>query len=313
MNNDENLYFQTYENLYSEIDSKDALLLLALSNWFITICNFDPRTGLPKPISLGELLQNIRDVEDKDEKKDRFSRIIEHSKKALHAIIKKPRDKILREHAMMPIYAAREFDSTSVQWLSRKTGRNLREKLAGKPYIKAVKRRESLDTAENRLFKAFMLRVEQLLFIRHTLDNAPDSELLQSIQHWIRSDEVREIGRWTNLSPNNALLKDKNYRKIWDAWGWLRNIDEKTKADHKRLKQDFFTALFWSIVSSLDELKTIRFLQQPCYFDYDIFCINSLINLQGKYPIHYPQILLQFNLISLGSSIDPFSKVADTL
>ena len=30
-------------------------------------------------------------------------------------------------------------------------------------------------------------------------------------------------------------------------------------------------------------------------------------------PIHYPQILLQFNLISLGSSIDPFSKVADTL
>ncbi|TSA39069.1 MAG: DUF2357 domain-containing protein [Methylococcaceae bacterium] len=283
MNNDENLYFQTYENLYSEIDSKDALLLLALRNWFIAICNFDPRTGQPMPMSLGELLQKIRSVKDTDEKNDRFSRIIEHSNDALHAILKKPRDKILREHAMMPIYAAREFDSTSVQWLSRKTGRNLREKLAGKPYIKAVKRRESLDTAENRLFKAFMLRVEQLIFVRHTLDHAPDGELLQSIQRWIKNDEVREIGRWANLSPNNALLKDKNYRKIWDAWGWLRNIDEKTKADHKRLKQDFFTALFWSIVSSLDELKSIRFLQQPCYFDYDLFCINSFINLQGRY------------------------------
>jgi hypothetical protein len=283
MNNDENLYFQTYENLYSEIDSKDALLLLALRHWFITICDFDPRTGLPMPISLGDLLQKIRSVEDTDEIKDRFNRIIEHSDDALHSILKKPRDKILREHAMMPIYAAREVDSTSVQWLSRKSGRNLREKLASKPYIKAVKRRESLDTSENRLFKAFMLRVEQLLFVRHTLDHAPDGELLQSIQRWLRNDEVREIGAWTNLSPNNALLNDKNYRKIWDAWGWLRNIDAKTNADHKRLKQDFFTALFWSIVSSLDELKTIRFLQQPCYFDYDIFCIDSFINLQGKY------------------------------
>lgn len=31
--------------------------------------------------------------------------------------------------------------------------------------------------------------------------------------------------RWANLPPNNTLLSDQNYRKIWNAWNELRDLD----------------------------------------------------------------------------------------
>ncbi len=290
--------FRSTEDVYSAVKGdipgkSDAELLLGLRAWFIRVCDFDPMTGQSLPQDLCEVLRKVRhSVSDQSSNppKDRLSRVLDHSKDALFSIIANPREKVLREHAILPIFAAREFDSACVQWLSRQPGRNLREKLVGKPYIKAINRRMCFDTSENRLFKAFITKLEQLLlakelaFVDHP--EASEDESLALLQRWLRDDASCEIGSWTNLPPNNTLLQNKNYRKIWDSWLCLQSLDQNIKIDHGRLKEDFLTALFWSAVASFEESGKLRLVQQPCLFDYDHFNIDVLFGLGGKYYPH---------------------------
>ena len=66
----------------------------------------------------------------------------------------------------MPIHAVRELDANSFIKLSNRPGRTIREKLAGKPHMQAVRRFQSVDLPENRLLKAFVRHLVELLEFR---------------------------------------------------------------------------------------------------------------------------------------------------
>ena len=260
-----------------------------MRNWLNGVCEFDPRSGQPSPLGNSTLTKKIVkqwSVNNDEPLKDRLSRIIEHSKESVKSITNRPRQKVLREHRILPVYAVREVDSSSMHWLSRKSGRNIREKLAGKPYLKAVHRHLSVDTTENRLFKDFSLKLERYLIERvDALEIGYDQseyELLGLINKWLKSDDAAEIYLWSNPPPNNTLLQDRSYRKIWDAWLWLQRLDEDLQNDQKRLLADWQTALFWTIYSKLKHLEQIRFVEHPIFFQYDNFQIESALAFTKK-------------------------------
>ena len=291
-------FFQSVEDVYLATKEDDPLktdaeLLLGLREWLVSCGDFDPMTGQSLPQGLCSLLVKIRESINSTPPafpRDRVGRILDHTKEALLSTISNPREEVLREHAMLPVFAAREFDSASVQWLSRQPGRSVREKLVGKPYLKAIRRRMSADTPENRLFKALVVRLEKLLLARDAAFNGSgdsgEEEFLLQMQRWLRGDESSEIGQWTNLPPNNTLLQNKNYRKVWDSWLCLLSLDENIAADHKRLKSDFLTVLFWSLLATFEESSRFRIVQQPCLLDYDNFLIQESFNLEGRF---YPE------------------------
>lgn len=294
MDTAEGRLFSSLEEVYQSVQAADdrqhqARTLLGLRDWYVRICEFDPLTGLPLPVGFSRLAGNISAVaESADETlpNDRVARILDHCEEALGAIMERPRDTISRGHAMMPVHRASELDSSCVQWLSRLPGRTIREKLAGRSSLMAVDRRMTIDTAENRLLKAFLLRLEQLLKARLDAFSGPcrasEPALLSSVQYWLRDDEPgAEIGDWSNLPPNNTLLQDRNYRKIWDGWLGLLNLDQNTREDHARLSADVLKALFWNILACLDTFPKIRFVEHPCFFDYDHFEITQGMPIQG--------------------------------
>ena len=162
-----------YEALLEDGTSKNqASLMISLRSWVTEVSEFDPVSGHALHTGIIDFLeviaQNINSDSDDKEIKDRVYRIVNHVAEAIRAITENMRTKIMRDHALMPIYAAREIDSKSIQWLSRKPGRTLREKLSGKPYIRAVRRRSCMDSSENRLLKALVLRLEQIFIRRKT-------------------------------------------------------------------------------------------------------------------------------------------------
>lgn len=280
--------------LYSSLHTHDdnytrALLLLLLRSWLTSSCEFDPFTGESLPTSVTELISKLgksnRSLTAEGEIKDRVFKIVIHTNEAIKAIVDQTRKLIIREHNLVPIYAAREVDMNSLQWLSRKPGRTLREKLSGKPYVKAVQRKSSVDSSENRLFKACMELLEQTLLIRQSsVQPLPEDvceDQLILIQRWLRSDEASEIGFWTNLPPNNALLQDKRYRKIWDAWLWLQDIDRKISCDNQRLAQDYLHVIFWNVLSLLHQSGRFRLLQQPVIVNWDEFSILPAMKVEG--------------------------------
>lgn len=271
-----------------EIKAK-ARLMLMLRNWLTEVSSFDPVSGHALHTGIVDFLstvaKSVPDESPESEVKDRIYRIVSHSKESVLAIMEHTRDKILREHAMLPIHAAREVDSNSVQWLSRQPGRTLREKLSGKPYMKAVRRRSSVDTAENRLLKAFLFRLEQILIERQNVFSAAAEEtceeLLVSIQRWFRTEDAAEIGAWGNLPPNNTLLQDKRYRKVWDGWLWLQAIDEQITGDSQRVHRDLLSVIYWNTLSLLNVSGRFRTVQQPVGLDYDNFSIVPELPVRG--------------------------------
>ena len=282
------------ESIYKALNGRDeikakALLMLMLRNWLTEVSSFDPVSGHALHTGIVDFLdalaKSLQDPSLEGEIKDRIYRIVSHTKDAVLAIMEHTRDKILREHAMLPIHAAREIDSNSVQWLSRQPGRTLREKLSGKPYMKAVKRRSSFDTAENRLLRAFLLRLEQIVIERQNalLATAEETceELLVSIQRWLRTEDAAEIGEWENLPPNNTLLQDKRYRKVWDGWIWIQDIDEQITRDSKRIHRDILSVIYWNTLSLLNASGRFRIVQQPISLDYDNFSIAPELPVRG--------------------------------
>ncbi|UPU37508.1 DUF2357 domain-containing protein [Geomonas paludis] len=289
-------HFESVESLYKALREPEAartraLLLLTVRGWLTDISDFDPVTAHSLPTGMVDFLDAVAQVGPGNScdggVKDRIFRIASHTGNAIKAILEHTREKILSEHAMLPIHAAREVDSNSVKWLSRQPGRTIREKLAGKPYIKAVRRRSSLDTSENRLLKAFLFRLEQVLVARQSaLPAASDTtceDLLVVMQGWLRSEDAAEIGPWGNLPPNNPLLQDKRYRKVWDAWIWLQGIDEHIAGDSDRIRNDLLSVLFWRTLSLLNRTGRLRIIQQPVEFDYDSFRIDASEPINGYF------------------------------
>lgn len=181
----------------------------------------------------------------------------------------------------MNIYQAREIDSAGIMEISRRPGRTVKEKVAMKPTILAVKREQGADTLENRLLKKYLIRLVNVLDERQKcfdeLENEDStlSRLYSVIRRWLKSEEAERIGKWQNLPPNNILLHDKNYRKIWRGWQFLLDLDEMVLNDWNNIDRLLSVYIFWKTLSILQG-KGSKILQSPLKFDYNKFEICNI-------------------------------------
>ncbi|MBN0509430.1 DNA-binding protein, partial [Pseudomonas aeruginosa] len=117
--------------------------------------------ALPK--SLSGFLAKVAQPEASEITRDRLWRITEHCRASVERLFHSLNESPRREHALLPVHAVRELDANSFIKLSNRPGRTIREKLAGNPYIQAVRRFQSVDLPENRLLKAFAIRLAEML------------------------------------------------------------------------------------------------------------------------------------------------------
>lgn len=294
---DEQAYIR---NIFGVVCSPgEASSLLDFREWFEGIAEFDRVSGEPLDSNMDQLCENIKrsafdinnigniDIGTKKERRslrDRLYRVCDYTGDSLRAITGRLRVSIRREHTVLPIYAARELDSASLLWLSRRPGRNVREKLAGKHAILAVKRHQSIDTLENRLLKTFIKRLTEKLEKRAEYF-APEDEhctaMLVFLRRWLGSEDAKEIGAWRNEPPNNTLLHDKHYHKIWRAWKTFQTIDEKTREDIDGLAEARLTVIFWTLLTELKSCDECRIIQQPVKIDYDGMRLTPALTTSG--------------------------------
>lgn len=257
---------QVYRN-YSQ--GGDAARLLKQTHWYSCLAEFDPRTGDALPQPLSQVFRKLSQPAPPQPIRDRLWRITEHCRLSLIKLFRSLNESPRREQAMLPLRAVRELDSSSFMALSRRSGRTIREKLAGKPYLQAVRRIQSVDLPENQLLKAFSLRLEELLELRVQLLGEEPDALLCLIRSWLRTDEAKSIRRWENLPPNNTLLSHRDYRAVYDAWGWLQHLDEAVTEDMAHLRQRQQVVQQWTDYWKQND--RYIFAEQPIIFDYEHF------------------------------------------
>lgn len=214
------------------------------------------------------------------EGKDALSSIISDTQSAAAYISKNLRTKLVRENSLLPVYQVKEINSAGMNWISRRPGRNVREKLSGSSTILGVHKRMSVDTGENRLFVSFLRRVSELCEIKSSsmpsgLCCDEETDFVEQFTPFLRSDEVAEIARWENLPPNNTLLSDRYYRCIWNGWTRLRSLDELVARDCENIDRILTTIVFWKIFS--DASGIYSFPQTPVKYDYDSFTVKPAV------------------------------------
>ena len=277
----------TLEELYKiyPLDTKEgekARIVLFQTHWFSSIAEFDPRTAQALPQNLSHVLQ--KKIDDSESVlKDRLWRITEHVRWSIKKLFKELNESPRREHAFLPLRDVREMDTSSFMALSRRPGRNIREKLAGKPYLQAVRHFQSVDLPENRLLKTFVERLVELLELRAKSLGEPPDELIVLIRSWLTSDEAKFIRRWDNLPPNNTLLSHRHYRAIYDAWRWLQFIDEAITNDLQSIDSRAKTMEKWQKYSHMYADAHQLFAEIPVLFNYEKFEISPLVD---PIPIH---------------------------
>lgn len=283
--------FQTVEEFYRAGKNMAAgglsvRSLFALRHWFHAAVTFDNLTGEAQPESLGTLCERLQSPEQWPSAqtccKDRLHRIVSHVRQPIAELFRGLGERQLRERVMLPLQNVREVDSICLMAVSRRPGRTVREKLAGNPRLLAVLRRASTDTAENRLLKAFCLRLEELLAAHGDCfgdcETTENIEMRNAIGGWLLSPETDEIGRWENPPPNNVLLQHRNYRRILTAWRWLQSLDSDMRRDFEDRHRLWVTVLFWAIVVRLYKSPSAHLPEQPCFINYEDFDIRPCLS-----------------------------------
>lgn len=259
-----------------------ARQLLLQTDWFARMSEFDPRSGESLTQALTPFLRKVEaDLRSEERWKiqDRLSRLTDHSRLALMRVIKSLNENPSREHAEMAIRDVRELDAACFRKLSNRPGRTIREKLAARPYLQAVRRFQSIDLPENRLVKAFAWRLVELLRERAEclggwLGECPD-DLIELLDRWLRSDEAHAISKWENPPPNNMLLSHRDYRRIYDSWRWLQSLDDDVARDLNRFEERQSCIDFWKYAAELRFVRDVALEEVPVGFDYDAFAIVS--------------------------------------
>lgn len=257
----------------SEVGAQ-ARLLLDQQHWYASIAEFDPKTGDALPLAFDEVVHRLVARTETAFIRDRLWRIVDHCRLSLEHIFGSLSENPRREQAYLPIRDVKELNATSFIALSRRPGRNVREKLAGKPYMQAVRRYQSVDLPQNRLVKEFVTQLAELLELRRKYLGHED-DLRGDIHRWLRSDEAQAIGRWDNLPPNNTLLSHRDYRRVWDAWRWLQALDDNLARDASELEARAATVEKWEDFGRSYAAGATLFGDMPVLFDYDNFAIET--------------------------------------
>lgn len=274
---------QNFSSYCSALNSQDesgryANLIRYTRNWLIDIQSLDEGKDEVKLgyVSNYEIFLGLSSEVQDEIEKDELTRIVGIADSACRHIGENFRSKILRENILMPSYRARELGSAGLSWLSRRSGRSIREKLAyTNNKLLAVKRRLSLDTGENRLFMAFVQRMVELIELKESNATAQEKRFCDWGRKLVRDESLSDIGRWENTAPNNTLLSDKNYRAVWRAWQALEKIDDMIAQDVDNLSAHICTVFYWKLLSSL--MPYCRFCVQPITYKYEIFDISPLL------------------------------------
>lgn len=278
------------DNIYSLIRKGDKISstlidCLFIQNWFNSIFDFDPITNKPLPSTNDYLFSRINNIETSNSTfwwNDRVENIVRFTERAVFNLFDMLHSKILSEHIITHSNRVRETDSTSIRWLSKKPGRTVRQKIADSGKLMGVFHLASIDTTENRLLKAFLIRMDNILYekellakdLMFSIPEDTDNFIIQ-IHRWLKSEDASYIGVWNNSSPNNTLLNDKNYRKIWNAWCSLQQINDFLEEDISNIEHLKCTYFFWNRIAELSVQQNYSLLQAPVFRSENSLEINS--------------------------------------
>lgn len=186
---------------------------------------------------------------------------------AIRNVCERPRRMLVRQREPVPVGRVQELDSICLRDLIRRPGRTVLEKAGARQEILAITRRETVDTAENRVMREFIRlcqhrarayerengRAREHPRVRTVVDLRSNCERLEV---W---SPLSTVGRLVGVPrPNYVLQKDRRYHPLWVQYDKLRREEEAVDniwSWGRRLWAEFVRGVVISFLLS-DEART---------------------------------------------------------
>ena len=199
---------------------------------------------------------------------------------AIRNVCERPRRMLVRQRELLAVGRVQELDSVCLRHLIQRPGRTVVEKAGGRQEILAVTRRETVDTAENRVIREFIRlcqhrarayerengRARGHQRVRAVVDLRSNCERLEAFS------PLSAVGRLVGIPrPNYVLQKDRRYHPLWIEYDKLRREEEALDniwSWGRRLWAEFVRGIIVSFLVS-DEAQSACVWRQdghvPCY------------------------------------------------
>lgn len=174
----------------------------------------------------------------------RLATVVRHARtlrRLLVDLAEHPRRVLRREHRMLPLDRAQEWDRRALLWYARRPGRTLAEKAGPGQTVLALARIENRDTLENRVLRALLeLSAKAARAWCEAHPRLAGSERFVEVDRYGRltkrlAHSLADVGvhlPGPSPQPNYPLLFDARYRRVWNAYREL--LRERWRRDELR-------------------------------------------------------------------------------
>ena len=202
---------------------------------------------------------------------DTIQQMIEYSKEAIKNIIKNPRDKIIKEDKMVAVHRTSNIGHKTMNWIAKQPGKDVKEKLAGRNKILSQHKSFSYNTKENQVVKTFLKEMDKFIYNRIEygvgneaydigINDGERYDALEDFQELIYKAKKSKIAEATQEyvnQPNNILINDKNYSKVWRAYKTLLEFKNNVELKWDYAIERFNSALFIALCAKLLSFKGV--------------------------------------------------------
>ena len=162
----------------------------------------------------------------------------------LEEIIAEPNQRLYRTRRLLPLHKVRQQDTRCLQWLARQPGRSIPEKVSARNRLLAVTRNIGPTRLEHSFALTLCARLEprvsrylQALGSPTRIGESGHRRLHAAQRLASALSDYREFSARHGITelrtqprPNNALLHDRRYRRLWIAARWLAEEPARQEA-----------------------------------------------------------------------------------
>jgi hypothetical protein len=189
----------------------------------------------------------------------------------LEEIITNPNRRLYRTRRLLPIHKVRQQDTRCLQWLARQPGRSARDKVSARNRLLAVARNTGPSRLEHSFALTLCLHLEPK--IRHYLGEVRNHKemsdsgrvrfqavlrlatAIDSFRSFAKEHDIKELR--SQPRPNNVLLHERRYRRVWTGARWLAEEEprrELLRAHSASAWQELIALIAAAALSNLDIL-----------------------------------------------------------
>ena len=191
---------------------------------------------------------------------------------ALCSITANPDTRLIKIDECVPHDRVTETSIKTMQWISRRPGQTIKEKISPQNKVLTVRRKFSVDTKENEstmylydvVYKILAARIDTCNCENCSSEACQTKSLyermrrLYAMRTRIKQSELGAIPKVRHSVRNNKLMCDPNYKTVWDCNTELSRIENSLRKEWNALYDLTVKDLFYCILAVIKHTYDIR-------------------------------------------------------